>query len=413
MTGRVIGTTGGITARREECVEFISQFAKQQFVDAKAISRLRGVLGSELAALVVSVAALQPKARRKFGPGVWWVTEKSLQQATPWQVAKLKSTWLGDRAAYDLCCGVGGDTVQLAGRGSVVAVDWDTTLVEMAAANLVQADVDLDRVQTICSDATTIEIPARAVVHIDPDRRAGQHPHGGRSSQPDQYRPAWSDVLRIIAHVDGAVVKLAPAANIDLADIAGTHRCWISLGGTVREQSLLCGSATESSGLQPGVRSAVALTSDGSACWFVPGNKNDLEESGADVRARPMGVLIDPDAAIRAAGLTEAFARQHALTILGSPSGYLTSDASPLAKSASTMAVVGDVIWSGSCDDRKLRKELRSRDVYPSVIKVRGTDHNPAVLSKRYRKCGDQPVTLWIGRTSEGVFAAITQPLDR
>ncbi len=124
-------------------------------------------------------------------------------------------------------------------------------------------------------------------------------------------------------------------------------------------------------------------------------------------------MLVDPDAAIRAAGLTETFARMHACKILGSPSGFLTCDDSALiTPSISPMVVTGTVIWSGSCDDRKLRKELRSRGVYPAIIKVRGTDHDPAMLAKRYRKCGDEPVTLWIGRTGSGVFAAITRPLD-
>jgi hypothetical protein len=33
---------------------------------------------------------------------------------------------------------------------------------------------------------------------------------------------------------------------------------------------------------------------------------------------------------------------------------------------------------------------------------------DPAQLYKRYRACGEQPVTLWIGRDRSGVFAAIT-----
>ena len=68
-----------------------------------------------------------------------------------------------------------------------------------------------------------------------------------------------------------------------------------------------------------------------------------------------------------------------------------------------------EVIWSGSCDDRKLRRELRQRDFHPAVIKVRGTDHNPEQLTRKYRKCGEQPVCLWIGRGKDRVVAAITQ----
>ncbi len=140
-------------------------------VDAKTIAQIRQELGSELATLVVSVATLQQQARKKFGPGVWWVTERSLQQATPWQVARLKASWLGDRTTYDLCCGVGGDAVQLAKRGRVLAVDWDATLAEMASANLVLSGAVPERAQATCGDATMIEIPSQAAVHIDPDRR--------------------------------------------------------------------------------------------------------------------------------------------------------------------------------------------------------------------------------------------------
>lgn len=218
-------------------------------------------------------------------------------------------------------------------------------------------------------------------------------------------------MLGIIAKTGHVVVKLAPAAKIDDADVRGSHRCWLALGGSVREQSLLCGAAVDLAGLQPDARSAVSLATDGSASWFTP-NVDDLEPSGVDVCDKPLTVLVDPDASIRAAGLTETFARKNSFKILGSPSGFLTCDESALiTPSISPLVVSGDVIWSGSCDDRKLRKELRSRGVYPAVIKVRGTDHDPAVLAKRYRKCGDEPVTLWIGRAGSGVFAAITRPL--
>ena len=56
---------------------------------------------------------------------------------------------------------------------------------------------------------------------------------GGRSSRPDHYLPAWSEVLGIIAKTEQAVVKLAPAAKFDAADVPESHRCWLSLGFVV------------------------------------------------------------------------------------------------------------------------------------------------------------------------------------
>ena len=295
MTGRATGTAGSFTARHAECTEAISRLAEHSTVDAKTMSQLRQEFGGELASLVVSIAALQQKARKKLGSGIWWVTEKSLQQATPWQVARLKATWQGDLTTYDLCCGIGGDAIQLAKRGRVVAIDSDAALAEMAAVNLSLSGATSEQAQAICGDATTIDLPAHAAVHIDPDRRVG----GGRSSRPDQYLPAWSEVLRIIAKTGHAVVKLAPAAKLDAADAPGSHRCWVSLGGSVREQSLLSGAAVDLTGLTAGARSAVSLATDGSASWFMP-SVDDLAATGPDICDKPLSVLVDPNASIRA-----------------------------------------------------------------------------------------------------------------
>jgi hypothetical protein len=186
------------------------------------------------------------------------------------------------------------------------------------------------------------------------------------------------------------------------------HRCWIALSGSVREQSLLWGSVIDRAGRVRGQRSAVVMRADESFCWFAP-------EEGIE-SATPRGctqtplVLVDPSPAIRAAGLTEAFANQFELGLLSGPSGFLAAenDSALSHSSLESLGVIGTVRWWGSCDDRKLRKAFRAMGVFPQTIKVRGTDHDPALLVKRYRQCGDQPVTLWIGRHGSRVFAAIT-----
>jgi SAM-dependent methyltransferase len=403
MLEGLIGTAGVITSRRGECEEAISQLCGDSVVEARVIADLRRQFGNELADLVVSAAELQKKARKKLGPGLWWVTTRSLQQATAWQVAQLKSSWFGDRLVYDLCCGIGGDAVCLARRGRLVAVDLDATMVEMASANLIRSGAQSDHAFASCGDASTIKIPRQSAIHMDPDRRVD-----GRKSRPDDYQPSWTQVLEIIAKSECAVVKLAPAAKFEATGLGDAHRCWISLQGTVREQSLLRGEAMERAGVTANTRSAVALASDGSASWFCP-RSDDLAAARIDAAAKPLSVMIDPDPSIRAAGLTEKFAQQHNFKLLGSPSGFLTcEDPESITSAAGLMAVMGRVTWSGACDDRKLRREFRRLDVYPERVKVRGTDHDPAALAKRYRKCGDQPVTLWIGRAGDRVVAAIT-----
>lgn len=416
MTERLSGTAGAIGANQAACEAAINEILGEG-TDAKTITRTRQVFGEELAEILVSVAALQPKARRKLGvPAdhhVWWVTEKSLQQATAWQVARLKSCWFGNRDVFDLCCGAGGDAVHLARRGIVIAVDSDDLMTAMAAANLANAASDVNQVRARCADATTIEIPPDSAVHIDPDRRGG----GRRSSRVVNYQPAWDQVQRIAHASMSSLVKLAPAAQIEPEDSEDAHRCWISLSGSVREQSVMRGETVAEAKLAIGTRSAVSLSADSSESWFAPPG-SEIDSANAKIATQPREILIDPDAAIRAAGLTETFACRYRCELLGSPAGFLTADQFDQfdqfeqfkrADDPSTMAVIGRVFWTGSCDDRKLRRELRSRDCFPAVVKVRGTDHDPSTLVRRYRKCGQRPVTLWITRPGDRVVAALTQ----
>lgn len=343
-------------------------------------------------------AQLQKRAIEKFGPGSWKVTRRSLQQATPWQVARLKASWFGNEMVYDLCCGIGGDALELARRGPLIAIDDDSELVACVRRNLTQVS-GVDSATASCADVCSVALPAGASIHIDPDRRTDQH----RTVKPDRYRPDWNAVCRIVSTADAAIIKLAPAAEFDPATIGQLHRCWISLRRTVREQSVLVGKTIDRAGLMPGQRSAVSIRSDGTTIWFRP---QAIDDAAIETVEQPMRLLIDPDPAIRAAGLTETFARDYDLRLLHQASGFLTADT--VKPAVSEIAVASEVVWFGPCDDRKLRREFRTRDVFPETIKVRGTDHNPSVLTKRYRKCGQQPVTLWIGRAGKRVFAAIT-----
>ncbi len=259
----------------------------------------------------------------------------------------------------------------------------------------------------ICADVTALDLPKHRSIHLDPDRRVDQQ----RRSDPSAFQPSWQQVSQVVRGSAAAIVKLAPVSEIPEGGLPASefHRCWISLSGSVREQTLLWGSVIDRAGQRRGERSALVLRSDESFAWFAAemGGECSIPLECED----PPAVLVDPNAAIRAAGLTEAFANHHELGLLSGPAGFLAGnmDVTRHHDSIGCLAVVGTVQWWGSCDDRKLRKEFRARGVFPETIKVRGTDHDPSVLVKRYRRCGDRPVTLWIGRHGKRVFAAITE----
>ena len=434
MTGHLIGP-GSILRNRDLCEQAVQAVTIGSQDAFELQGTIRTQIGPEFAGFITTIANLQAKAKLKLqAPDepsrIWWGTEKSFQQATPWQVARLKSKWFANRPVFDLCCGSGGDALQLKNRGPLVAVDSDPLIAELAAANLgvehVDHRADLQAAQAapdpssqpemtrqvICSDVMDLHLPANNWINIDPDRRPDpknantQSLQAGakRTSNPEHYHPNWQAVVQLVLNSSGACIKLAPAANPDVSQLVDSHRCWISLSGSVREQTLLCGGVLANSELPASGRSAVAVKSDGSSHWFVA--TSDLVIQRAPITDKPQNWLVDPDAAIRAAGLTDAYAVSQQLSVVGRASGFLTGENPPTSEKVSISA---EVLWSGSCDDRKLRRELRQRNFYPEVIKVRGTDHSPEKLTRKYRKCGQIPICLWIGRGKERVYAAFTR----
>lgn len=355
------------------------------------------------------VASLQNKARAKLGDGVWWCTERSLSQATPYQVAELKSRWLVGQTCYDLCSGIGGDSIALAKtirdqNTVIIAVDRDPTIVAMARDNIrLNTPNSHPSVTVACDDVAEIEIPQGSSVHIDPDRRDGV----GRKVRPEDYSPDWGTVERILNRCDGGIVKLAPAA--EMADHCERHRLWISLSGSVREQTLLTGHCVDAAGMDLGAalplgeRSAIIVNRQTTVAKF-----SAAVDCESVARADgPEEFIVDPDAAIRAAGLTESFAISSGLKLIGGPAGFLTGDIAV----DSDLAICERVIWSGSCDDRKLRKTLRTMNCFPSRIKTRGVSQDPNALERRYRECGEQPVTLWIGKGNRRQYAVLSQEI--
>ncbi|MGI9470572.1 MAG: class I SAM-dependent methyltransferase [Rubripirellula sp.] len=417
MTGHLTGSAG-LLAHRTVCEAAIRASSQSGSISPARLTQLRRELGAELAAFVVTQLNLQHRASKKLQPTsaptrVWWCTDRSLQQATPWQVAKLKANWFGESPAYDLCCGIGGDANHLAARGPLVAVDADPLVAELAAMNLgtnrvgdsssaidPATELTAHERSVRCADVTSISVPPQHLIHIDPDRRPGSK----RTSRPDHYQPSWEFVVRLLRQQAGAVVKLAPAAHPELEECPAAHRCWISLVGSVREQTMLTGETLQHAGFVPHGRSAVIIRSQGDADRFHVGEGGEV--ASIECSDKPLDWLVDPDAAIRAAGLTEAFGEANGMSLIGRPSGFLTCTDQPDTRG---LAQCSAVIWAGSCDDRKLRRELRQRNAYPEVVKVRGTDHQPETLQRKYRKCGETPVQLWIGRGRDRVFAALTE----
>ncbi|TWU15851.1 class I SAM-dependent methyltransferase [Allorhodopirellula heiligendammensis] len=369
-------------------------------------------LTSATRAVLIDIASLQVKANRTLGAPVqpeaaWWVTRQSLQQSTHHAVAALKATWLGAGLVVDLCCGLGSDLIAIARRGPALGVDIDSDVLAYAAANLKTAAVAAPLHSIDVTTAAVMRLlDGSTLIHVDPDRRVD----GKRHTLASDLVPDWSRVTELLRSCRGGLVKLAPATGIPDDAVGKYHRTWIAAGGSVREQTVVAGDVLDHPWLQQhkmavGGRSAISIR-DGEASVFSFDQHLDFAIDSAD------GIgqwIIDPDPAIRAAGLTEAFAASTGTRPIGGPSGFLTCDDAAGLASWPQMANAAQVIDVIGCDDRKLRRWFRAHNGYPDLIKVRGGDMDPAALNRRMKSCGQTPMGLWIGRQGKRTYAAITQ----
>lgn len=386
--------------------EVIASIATQSITPSVILS-LRKRFGESQTRQLIELASLQPKAVKKFGPGVWMATSRALEQSTDHVVSSYKASMMADWDVLDLCGGIGGDAMGLAARGGVLTIDRDPIMTKMAAENLRTSRAT--HAVAICDDvqAYVDRLGAsanRCAVHVDPDRR----PDERRKVDPAAYSPSLERVDRWASRMRACLVKLAPAAELP-DEIAGHyHRQWISHAGSVREQMLVSGDCLATAGLRAGERSAVRLMSDGSQCLFASASS---EVTSDEASHSPLEYLYDFDGAVRAAGLSMAFAQSHGLKPLSGPAGFFSSDE---ARECSPLLQGFRVEWSGPADIKQVRKQLAVLGGSLRAIKVRGSDHDPQKLQKSLAFDSPSeriPMTLLIGRGPRGVWASLATSL--
>lgn len=402
-------------------------------ITPKLVRRFRDRFGDQAAGMILAIAAEQPRAVEKFGPGVWMVTPKAIRQATDWVVATYKAGLLGDVPVFDLCGGIGGDAIAFCRRGPVVTIDADPQVSAMAAANLVLANRrggGQHPAAAVCADVTRYPIPPDVAIHIDPDRRAEK-----RVVRPEDYQPNLAEVSRLVGRGPSSIIKIAPAALLENSPegkslAASGNRQWIGSDGSVREQTLLWGDAILAGGVTPGGRSAVRLFRDGRVDRFAidaaQAARIDEVDRSLPSTVDPPRFLFDLDPAVRAAGLSAWFATTRRWVALGGPSGFFGADELPTDRS---LAQCFESLWAGPADVKQVKRVTRDRNLWVDSVKVRVTGHDPEKWLKtlrddrstrKKRSAGDAGqstpadqtvVTLLIGRHHGGVYAVIAKRL--
>ncbi|GAA3734902.1 class I SAM-dependent methyltransferase [Streptomyces tremellae] len=361
-------------------------------------TRLRRDHDAALVSAALGQARLRQRAVAKFGARDahrMYFTPNGVEQATRTAVAAHRAARfraLGVARVTDLCCGIGGDAVELARAGiAVTGVDLDPLTCEIAEANVRALAPDGPRAAFVRADVTAYDTTGAEALFVDPARRRG----AGRVFDPEAYAPPLSWALDAVRRTGLGAIKIAPGIPHALVPDDFTAE-WVSYEGDVKEAVL----------------------------WHTPGapgppRRATLLPAGAAVADRglpdppvraPGRYLYEPDGAvIRAHLVAEAVADLPDAGLLDETIAYVTSDVrheTPFA----TGYEITDVL---PFHLKRLKALLREREVGVLTVKKRGSAVEPEELRRKLKLKGRNEATVILTRTAGAPAMLLAHPLPR
>lgn len=378
--------------------ELLESLQARQDTTPVSLPELAGALRSsgvpaELAAAVVTQLALRRAARAKFGPIASHMvfTRDGLEQATRLVVAARHAQRFRDagvRRVADLGCGIGADSVAIAGLGmGVLAVDIDPEAAQAAAANL----RDFDDAQVRLGDVMDLDIAELAgdgvdAIFADPARRTGAARGSSRITDPERWSPPLSSALRWAQTISAVGVKVAPGIAYDRIPPTW-HAQWVSVGGDLVEASLWSPPLAPEG---PG-RSCLLLDETGAAHGISPRDGQEANAPAEVVDVVPLGnTIAEPDPAVIRSGMLAQLARLVGAGIVSPSIAYLTGDDLP----ASPFYDGFEVLEVTNLRAKAISAALRTLDAGSVEIKKRGADIDPDALRKSLKLSGVGQATV-------------------
>ena len=286
---------------------------------------------------------------------------------------------------WDLCCGLGSDAIGLARAGSVVrGVDSDPAAVLCATHNARAAGLgSLCRFEV--ADVERLDLPADAVVHIDPDRRVS----GRRSIELGDFSPAGPTLARIVARTRAGALKLPPGANaLELQSIAAGLFEYVSEAGICKQLVAWWHHEDHVRQDMPR-RRATVLT----------GPPEDPQATSIDAGVAPYAPihqpgpwLIEPDPALAAAEAVDDLAAAEGLWRIAIGLPVLFGDRCVHTPMAACFEVLADVPGR----NRDIAQAVRKLGGGTVEVKPRGLKMDTDRLQRQLRGRGRMPLAiLW------------------
>ena len=370
------------------------------------MERLRAEWGPEAVSLAVEIVSGRAVAVRKFGHGYpRWYTRIALEQASGAVAAAHRAQRLAPyEAVLELCAGMGGDTLALARAGaSVVAVESDPLLADMARRNLVEAGDKGGlgrRVEVRVARAEDVSLDGVGVVYADPSRRCGDR----RSTSLKALSPSIGFLSDLAGRAPATAIKLAPASSLSALHDAfpGAEMEFVSVDGELKEVVVWAGDASSSalratvlaSGDEAAVSPRAELTGD-------PGYYLPVQEPGR--------FIAEPDPALVRSGLFTEFAAATGVEhgVLAEQIAFLTSNTAPSTPFVRYFRVIEALPYS----DRAIGERLRKCGAGSVAVRCRGFPEPGDVIAGRLQRYlrGDAPCRLFVYRYGDRHRAVIAE----
>lgn len=350
--------------------------------DLKIGERLRSTLDPERAALVLTQIDLRERAKAKFThTSKMLFTRPGLEQATSEHIATYRARRLANsERIVELCCGIGGDLIALAGLGiPVVAVDLDPVHLFLACHNA-RAIHPGAEITALLQDVRDTEISASDTVFIDPARRVESGKRTGYQSEPPV---DWS--LALADRAAAVAIKTAPGIPHVLLP-SGWELEHISLGHDLKEAVMWSPSMADAPHR--------ATVIDGGACHTltdVPGEPVPIRD------ARPGEWLHDLNPAVTNAGLVESLARRIGADRIDAEIGFLVSEQEIDSPFATSWRILDVLPWH----EKHIKRSLTSLGAGPIDIRRRGLPGDVPSITKRLRGKGNRRIMIAMTRMND------------
>lgn len=377
----------------DEAGRWLSDPALSELSSEAVQKRLRKVLSAERARLLAWQSGLRRKGVEKFGAIAesMFFSDLALEQATDRWIARYKAArFRRDRSVADYCCGIGGDLLALAERGTVTGWDRSPEMVILARANLRTCGL-ASRGEVRLGAAEEHPPEPELSWHLDPDRRTD----GRRSTLIQWHSPNDETIDGWLSQSPNGAIKLAPAAELPVEWQTRAELEWISRGRQCRQLVAWFGELAESSGQR---RATVVHNEEHQSFVGSPNQSPELAESVGRY-------VYDTDPAIRAAKLTGALADAVGCLVLAPGENYLTSE-TVVEHPLLSCFRVRDVLPLRMAT---IKKYLTGHGIGELEIKTRGVSTNPEMVRKGVNLTGSDSATLLLTRQGKREIAIVAE----